>query len=1147
MHLRKMKTYLNRQLFTLISLWLITWSAAFAQSTITASSTSGGSISPSGDVPVVMGANQSFSLTAAPGYDIGSVTTNGVPLGPLTSFTFPNVTASQAIQASFAHRDLSDNFSGSYTVQWVDVSLNSGFGTWASGAPNNVLTNSAGIYGIDTKIQTQNSFGADRVVSMKVQTIQDGGDYNVAYIYPKGSGGIYFLLHTSGYLEVDINGYRYSPDINTGLDPHLWHTFQTVCNGSNIKIYIDGTLYFDKTDSNTAQVASNTGPVLIEATHSLIQVTNVAISSFQHDSVYTAGEFVWVDDILPQGATPASTGGDAWTWISASPAPYVGAFAHQSNLAAGQHDHSFTSATQHMPINIGDTLFAYVYMDPANPPSELMLQWWDGQSADWSRAYWGANNINLGVDGSTSRKYVGPLPLAGQWVVLAVPASQLGLEGSSVNAMAFTLYGGRATWDKAGKTRNALRNPIITVTAGSNGSISPGSLTLNPGATQTFSITPTSGYDIASVTTNGVSITPVPNSVTFSNVNNNQTLAATFGKRPIITISTDGNGYVSVNGTIVTGSTTIAYGSNLTLGIIPNSGYNVRNVVVNGTSYGSQTTLTTSNVTSDLTVSATFYPNQFTWSSVGIPAGSMQVTQWGVNNLLTSNSGSDESLNVLWGPGAGIADSANYNQPAATAPYLKFKVDAIQPGTSYSVALHGDDGYYYPAVVNSTSTGTFTFDIRELPNADQNLNLISGANAHVYASNASATFNPRNFTLEVRVTGGSVNLQYIALETGFDVEEWAYRYGGMGSSDFWLRGDFNGDGLCDIMRVFDGAIVGQNGMAGFDGYITQPGGFTQPSGYTKDQMISINRWGSNQGFGGAQVFLAGDFDGDGKCDVVRVFDWNGSEAGMDVSLSQGSYFANANRWAGGPPYYNPSFQLTGSQTFQFTGPQYFVVGDFNNDGKDDIARIYGDANGIAHVQVMLSGKNPDGSGRFNPPINWDIGTGEPFTAAQIWIAADINGDGCCDIARVFQDANNTASIDVSLSNRNQSSLAGLGFKSWSFRTTNWNPADAWVARDFNGQLNQTSDGKYHKVMHLMHFFGSSADFYRSVPQSNTFVIERWINNFFSYAPGSLWLGGDFTGDGSDDAANIQNVGNGPVINILRSNYNNPLPGAPTNP
>ncbi len=109
-------------------------------------------------------------------------------------------------------------------------------------------------------------------------------------------------------------------------------------------------------------------------------------------------------------------------------------------------------------MGVGDTLITYVYLDPANPPSELMLQWNDGS---WEhRAYWGANIIDLGIDGTASRRYMGTLPPTGQWVRLAVPAAQVGLEGRTLNGMAFTLYGGRATWDYVAKSSPWVQDAV---------------------------------------------------------------------------------------------------------------------------------------------------------------------------------------------------------------------------------------------------------------------------------------------------------------------------------------------------------------------------------------------------------------------------------------------------------------------------------------------------------------------------------------------------------------------------------------------------------------------------------------------------------------------------------------------------------------
>src|SRR5262249_32049047 len=121
-----------------------------------------------------------------------------------------------------------------------------------------------------------------------------------------------------------------------------------------------------------------------------------------------------------------------------------------------------SGATATLSVSAGDVLYAYIYLDPVYPPTELMLKWNDGS---WEhRAYWGANNMLYGTDGTSSRRYMGPLPAVGQWVQLKVPASEVSLEGSTLTGMAFTLYNGRATWDAAGRLGQAVTGATPTVT-----------------------------------------------------------------------------------------------------------------------------------------------------------------------------------------------------------------------------------------------------------------------------------------------------------------------------------------------------------------------------------------------------------------------------------------------------------------------------------------------------------------------------------------------------------------------------------------------------------------------------------------------------------------------------------------------------------
>jgi hypothetical protein len=163
---------------------------------------------------------------------------------------------------------------------------------------------------------------------------------------------------------------------------------------------------------------------------------------------------VWVDDSVPSGASSGGDGGDSWNWVSGSPAPESGLLSAKTIVASGMHDLWFTGASGTMQVNTGDTLFAWVYIDSANPPSEIMLAWNDGSS--WEhRAYWGANTITDGTSGTAGRYHAGPLPAVGTWVKLTVPASAVGLEGSAVGGMSFSLFNGGVTWDAIGRSSAA--------------------------------------------------------------------------------------------------------------------------------------------------------------------------------------------------------------------------------------------------------------------------------------------------------------------------------------------------------------------------------------------------------------------------------------------------------------------------------------------------------------------------------------------------------------------------------------------------------------------------------------------------------------------------------------------------------------------
>jgi YD repeat-containing protein len=150
----------------------------------------------------------------------------------------------------------------------------------------------------------------------------------------------------------------------------------------------------------------------------------------------------------------------------------------------------------------------------------------------------------------------------------------------------------------------AINSYTLTTTAGSGGTITPSTVVVNYGGSQSFSIAPNANYHIADVTVDGNSQGAVT-SYTFSNVTANHTISATFDLNTFRITATAGNGgSISPSGTAI-----INYGGSQAYTITPNSGYNYVNVMVDGVSKGSITSYTFNNVTANHTISATFATN----------------------------------------------------------------------------------------------------------------------------------------------------------------------------------------------------------------------------------------------------------------------------------------------------------------------------------------------------------------------------------------------------------------------------------------------------------------------------------------------------------------------------------------------------------
>src|SRR5262249_1938757 len=162
-------------------------------------------------------------------------------------------------------------------------------------------------------------------------------------------------------------------------------------------------------------------------------------------------EYVWIEDGLPAGAKAEAGGGVnlPWDFVSQPAHPVYSGAKSIKLVANGLSQNVLVNAQPGLRVGAGDKLFAYVYLDPKDPPKQIMLQW---HTDTWRhRAYWGDNLIPWANDNSPDRLKVGRLPERGRGVRLEVDAAKVGIKpGLTVIGGAFPQHGGIAYWDKAG-------------------------------------------------------------------------------------------------------------------------------------------------------------------------------------------------------------------------------------------------------------------------------------------------------------------------------------------------------------------------------------------------------------------------------------------------------------------------------------------------------------------------------------------------------------------------------------------------------------------------------------------------------------------------------------------------------------------------
>jgi hypothetical protein len=547
--------------------------------TIYASAGSGGTINPSGISTVDSGTDKTYTITPNSGYQISDVKVDNVSVGPISTYTFNNVTTSHTIAATFdpiTHTITSSSGTGGSISPSGSVAVNHGTNRKFTISANtgyqisDVMVDDASVGSVTT--YTFNNVTSDHSIS---------ATFKIATYTLTSSAGTGGSISPSGIITV-----------NHGTNRTFTITPNPGYEITDVRVD-DESIGTPSTYSFNNISADHT----ISATFSIITFTIIS-------SAGTGGT------ISPTGNITVNTGTSRTFTITASIGYYLTDVKIDNVSVGSVTSYTFTNITDDHEISATFSPITYTITSSS------------GTGGSISPA--GSVVVNHG----TNRRFTISANTGYQISDVLVDDVSIG----SVSTYTFN----NVTSDHSISATFKIATYTLTSSAGTGGAISPsGIITVNHGTNRTYTITPDIGYEITNVRVDNVSV-GTPSTYTFNNISANHTISATFSIITYTIVSSAGTG-----GTISpSGNVTVNYGTSRTFAITANSGYYIADVKIDNVSVGSVTTYTFNNVKNDHTISASFAIITYKITSSAGTGGSISpngtvTVNYGTNNTYT--------------------------------------------------------------------------------------------------------------------------------------------------------------------------------------------------------------------------------------------------------------------------------------------------------------------------------------------------------------------------------------------------------------------------------------------------------------------------------------------------------------------------------